>query len=174
VYGVRASNGVIVIERKQASLGKPRFAFRATTGITPKENYNRYRWEDSASAVVANYQKAVNGPSATESAWEQLHTPNSTLPRNRVFYILAQQAAKIITDEQAARALADLYSYDNTDDYSRLFLRSPVTQTYNLNVSGGNGNALYYITANHTRNRETNKNNDNNRTLLSARSTLKF
>lgn len=171
---MRASNGVIVIERKQATLGKPKFAFRATTGIRPKENYNRYRWEDSASAVVANYQKAVNGPSADESAWEQLHTPNSTLPRNRVFYILAQQAAKIITDEQAAGALADLYSYDNTDDYSRLFLRSPVTQTYNLNVSGGNGNALYYITANHTRNRETNKNNDNNRTLLSARSTLKF
>lgn len=174
VYGVRASNGVIVIERKQASLGKPKFAFRATTGITPKENYSRYRWEDSASAVVANYQKAVNGPSANESAWEQLHTANSTLPRNRVFQILAQQAAKIITDEQAARAMADLYSYDNTDDYSRLFLRSPVTQTYNLNVSGGSGNALYYITANHTRNRQTNKNNDNNRTLLSARSTLRF
>ncbi|MDO7744161.1 MAG: carboxypeptidase-like regulatory domain-containing protein, partial [Pedobacter sp.] len=38
VYGVRASNGVIIIERKQASPGAAQFSFRTTLGLTPEEN----------------------------------------------------------------------------------------------------------------------------------------
>ena len=38
VYGVRASNGVIVIERKKAKVGKPKVFFRTTLGFTPKKN----------------------------------------------------------------------------------------------------------------------------------------
>ncbi|WEK36331.1 MAG: SusC/RagA family TonB-linked outer membrane protein [Candidatus Pseudobacter hemicellulosilyticus] len=175
VYGVRASNGVIVIERKQASLGMPRFAFRATTGITPQENYSRYRWADNASAIVTNYQKTINAASVNEGTWSQLATAAAgTVQRNQVYYITAQLAAKMITPEQAAESFAALDNYNNVDDYSRLFLRPAVTQTYNLNVSGGTGNALYYITANHTRNRLSIIGNDNNRTLFSARTTLKL
>lgn len=175
VYGVRASNGVIVIERKNATQGKPRFAFRATTGITPKINYTRYRWEDNASATVVNYDKTSNTSSINETTWGQLATSSAgTVTRNQAFYIMAQSAAHIITDEQAAKSFADLVSYDNRDDYSRLFNRASNTQTYNLNVSGGNANALYYITGNFTRNSLTQIKNDNNRKLLSARSTLKF
>lgn len=175
VYGVRASNGVIVIERKQAAIGKPRFSFRATTGITPHENYSRYRWDDSASSIVTAYQKIQNVPN--EAAWGQLFTGTSlggASPKSQVYLIQAQLAAKMITPEQAAQSFAALQNYDNADDYSRLFLRNAVTQTYNLNVSGGSGNALYYITANHTRNRLSEINNNDNRTLLSARSTLRF
>lgn len=175
VYGVRASNGVIVIERKQASAGKARFAFRATTGITPKENYSRYRWADNASSIVTDYHKTINTSSLNESTWGQLGTSSlGTTPRNKAFYILAQSAAHIITDDQANQSFAELENYDNTKDYSRLFLRSSMTQTYNLNVSGGNSNALYYVTGNYTRNRLAQIKNDDNRRLLSARSTLKF
>jgi TonB-linked SusC/RagA family outer membrane protein len=175
VYGVRASNGVIVIERKQADQGKPRFTFRATTGITPRENYSRYRWEDSASAVVLTYQKTLYSKSVNADTWDQAAVGaggKNGFPQ--VYYILAQQAARIITPEQAARAYANLLNYDNIDDYSRLFQRNAVTQAYNLNVSGGNSNALYYITANYTKNNLSQVENDNNRILLSGRSLLKF
>ncbi|UYQ91150.1 SusC/RagA family TonB-linked outer membrane protein [Chitinophaga horti] len=175
VYGVRASNGVIVIERKQASLGKPKFAFRATAGFTPKENFQRYRWADDASAIVANYGKTVAERTVNATSWGQLFTnTGGSITRTAPYYILAQQAASIITPEQAASAFTDLENYDNIDDYSRLFLRPAVTQTYNLNVSGGTANALYYITANYTGNREPAINNDNNRLLFSARSNLKL
>lgn len=175
VYGVRASNGVIVIERKQAAAGKPRFSFRVTNDITPKENYSRYRWADNASGIVADYQKSLSANSVNSGTWEQLNDRSEgPTRRDRVIYIIAQEAAKIITPEQASESLAQLRNYDNLDDYSRLFLRSEMTQTYNFNVSGGSGNALYYITANHTRNRASQLKNDDNRTLLSARSTLRF
>ncbi|MGN6416787.1 MAG: SusC/RagA family TonB-linked outer membrane protein [Pseudobacter sp.] len=175
VYGVRASNGVIVIVRKQASQGKPRFAFRVTGGITPEENYSRYRWADNASSIVANYQKATLSNSINEGSWSQLATGSGgTVRRNPVYYLLAQSAAKIITPDQAAKAFADLENYDNVDDYRRLFLRPALSQTYNFNVSGGTGNALYYITANYTGNRQSQIRNDDNRLLLSARSSLKL
>lgn len=175
VYGVRASNGVIVIVRKQAVQGKPRFAFRVTGGITPEENYSRYRWADNASSILANYQKANMSGSVNEGSWGQLATASGgAVRRNKVYYLLAQSAAKIITPEQAAEAFSELENYDNSDDYKRLFLRPSISQTYNFNVSGGTGNALYYITANYTGNRLSQIKNDNNRLLLSARSLLKF
>lgn len=175
VYGVRASNGVIVIERKQASQGKPRFAFRATAGITPKEDYSRYRWADNASSIVTNYEKNIYSTSINNGTWGQLATASAgTVARPKTYYILAQAAAKMITPDQTTSAFADLENYDNAADYRRLFLRPALTQTYNFNVSGGTGNALYYITANYTRNRLSEIKNDNDRMLLSGRTTLKL
>lgn len=174
VYGVRASNGVIVIERKQAKEGKPRFSFRATSSITPKENYNRYRWEDNPSSIALMYQKDLYGKSVNASTWGSMQTTTTKSYLTPVYWILAQQAANVITPDQAAKAYADLQNYDNIDDYSRLFQRSALTQSYNLNVSGGSPNALYYITGNYTGNRLSSIENNNNRFLLSGRSTLRL
>jgi TonB-linked SusC/RagA family outer membrane protein len=176
VYGVRASNGVIVIERKQAAVGKARFAFRATTSITPKENYSRYRTADDESSIVVDYQKSFYSTFINNGTWSRMSTSGSNqgIPVSAVFNIGAESAAKIITPDQAADAYAALKNYNNSEDYSRLFLRSAVTNTYNLNASGGNDNALYYITGNYTGNRLSQINNGNNRFSLSARSTLKL
>ncbi|WP_232282904.1 SusC/RagA family TonB-linked outer membrane protein [Pedobacter sp. BAL39] len=176
VYGVRASNGVIVIERKQASIGRPIFNFRATTGITPKENFNRYRWADNASAIVTDYQRTTQAANVNSGTWGLLSTDGTQggVRRSPVYYILAKQAANIISADQAAAAFAEYSSYDNIDDYSRLFLRNSVTNTYNFNVSGGNDNALYYVTANYTGNRNPQVKSNDNRFSLSARSTIRF
>lgn len=179
VYGVRASNGVIVITRKQARAGAAQFRFRATSAITPKEDYSRYRWADDASSIVTNYQIDRQSTIVNSASWDQLTTgtlaaTNGTVSRSAVYYILAQQAAKMITPEQAASSFAELRSYDNLNDYSRLFLRTALTNSYNLNVSGGSDNALYYITGNYTGDRKSQINNDDNRVSLSARSTLKL
>lgn len=175
VYGVRASNGVIVIERKQASQGKPRFSFRATADITPEENYKNYRWEKNASSTLINYQKSVYANSINSGTWAQLSTgTGGSVQRQPLFYILAQSAAGIITPDQASKAIADLENHDNLDEYQRLFLRSAITQTYNFNVSGGNSNALYYLTANYTGNRLSQIKNDNDKFLFSGRTTLKL
>jgi len=176
VYGVRASNGVIVIERKQAAVGKPQFAFRATTGITPKDNYSRYRTAAGESSIVVDYQKSLYSQSVNAGTWSQLSTIGSIYNSSfsPVYYTLAESAAKMITPDQAASSYAALENYDNSKDYSKLFLRSAITETYDLNVSGGNENALYYITGNYTGNILEQIKNKNNRISLSARSTLKL
>lgn len=170
VYGVRASNGVIVVERKQAVIGKPRFNFRSSVSLTPKEDYTRYRWDDNASAINVDYQRERN-KNISDGAWLNMNTfPGlSSMP---VYYVLAQQKASIITPYQAEERLAEMGNYNNEADYARLFLRPAVNQTYNLNVSGGSKGALYYITTNYSRNRLQEINNKGGVFQLSGRTTL--
>lgn len=175
VYGVRASNGVIVIERKQANPGAAQFSFRTTLGLTPEENYSRYRWDPNASAINASYVRDRQAVNITPNTWSTLFTPGQgSIQRSIPFYIQAQLAAGIISSEQAESSFKELANYDNLKDYNRLFQRMAVTQTNTLNVSGGVPNALYYITANYTGNRDNKILNDNNRFLLTGRTTLKL
>jgi TonB-linked SusC/RagA family outer membrane protein len=175
VYGVRASNGVIVIERKQAIAGKPQFTFRSTFGLTPKENYTRYRWAKDASAINVGYWAATQAANVNNQSYGLLFSAaQGRISRSPVYYVLAQAAGNIITADQAASSLAEMSSYDNLEEYSDLFLRSAVTRTHNINVSGGNDNALYYLTANYTGNLQSQLKNDDNRFSLSGRTTLKL
>ncbi|WEK37852.1 MAG: SusC/RagA family TonB-linked outer membrane protein [Candidatus Pseudobacter hemicellulosilyticus] len=174
VYGVRASNGVIVIARKRASAGKARFSFRSTTGFTPKEDYSRYRWADDASALKIAYDRDRYKNSVNNATWAALNRTSTGSAWVPAYYVMAQEAANVITPYQAASKFNELSSYDNTDDYSNLFLRTALTQTYNLDMSGGTAGALYYITANYTGNRANQINNNNGRFQLTGRSTLRL
>ncbi|MDR6733506.1 SusC/RagA family TonB-linked outer membrane protein [Sphingobacterium sp. 2149] len=176
VYGVRASNGVIVIERKQAAAGKPKFNFRTTLSLTPRENYKRYRYDDNASAIFADFQRFQYGNTINADIWPLLSTIGSgeETARSPIFYLLAQSSAKVITSDQFDRAYGELQAYDNKEEYRDIFLRMAATQTYNLQASGGNENALYIINTNYTGNRLSHLNNDDNRWSISARSRLKL
>lgn len=170
VYGVRASNGVIVVERKQAVTGKARFNFRTTTSITPKEDYSRYRWADNVSEINVNYYRELNKNMGSGEWLKNFIFPGTiTLP---IYSVIAQEAASIITPFQAAKKYAELSSYDNREDYARLFLRNAHTQAYNLTVSGGNPGALYYFTANYNRNTLQQVNSNNGMIQLSGRTSL--
>lgn len=175
VYGVRASNGVIIIERKQASPGAAQFNFRTTLGLTPEENYSRYRWDKNASAINSAYIRERQSLNITPATWGTLFNAGvGSIRRSIPFYLQSQLAAGIISPAQAESSFADLANYDNLNDYSRLFQRTAATQTHTLNVSGGVPNALYYITANYTGKQNNAILNGNNRFLLTGRTTLKL
>jgi len=178
VYGVRASNGVIIVERKQAKAGAAQFNFRSTVGLTPEEDYSRYRWDPEASGINADYLRERQALIVNPSSWGLLFAPGilngGNVRRSIPFFIQAQLAAGIITPAQAESSFAELANYDNLEDYSRLFQRTAVSQTNTLNISGGVPNALYYITANYTGNRSNAILNDNNRFQLTGRTTLKL
>lgn len=173
VYGVRASNGVIIIQRKQAAVGKPRFNFRSTLGIRPRENYTRYRWDEDASGINVKYNQTRYANSINNGSWLNLLTYPGTI-YSPVFYAMAREAGETITHEQAEREFAELSGYDNEADYARLFLRPMVNQTYNFDVSGGSPGALYYITANYRKNRAQQINNDDDMFQLSGRTNLQL
>ncbi|MES2829171.1 MAG: SusC/RagA family TonB-linked outer membrane protein [Bacteroidota bacterium] len=173
IYGVRASNGVIVIELKQAAQGKPQVTFRSTFGFTPKEDYTRYRWDEDGTNIIIAKDNFVNTSTAigprlgTLAQGFQYNLSPNTLIRIR-------QLANIITLDQATQQYAELASYNNSEDYGKLFLQTAKTQTDNLSVSGGNQNVLYYFTANHTNSNPQQRNTGNRRVLLSGRSTINF
>ncbi|MFZ4261941.1 SusC/RagA family TonB-linked outer membrane protein [Sphingobacterium sp. HJSM2_6] len=173
VYGVSASNGVIVIERKQAKAGKAIVNYRPSFSLRPKENYERYRWDPNAAALLVNYLREIQEPSINSATWNRISSiPGGAVNRHPTFYIGAQLAAGVISPEQAENAYAALGSYDNLADYSELFERNSLTQQHHLNVSGGNEHALYYLTGNYSKNRLSKVFNDNDRLLLSGRTSI--
>ncbi len=174
IYGARSSNGVIIIERKKAKAGKPLVNFRATVGFTPKENYDRYRWDKESSSI--DYYRTINDGKIPSVMYSFMNNPERgwqfKFPAPGL--IMAEEAAHVITSEEAEQRFEELASYNNTNDYGRLFLRTAVTQTYNLDISGGNENVLYYITGNYTGSDLSKIKNDNSRFMLSGRTTIKF
>jgi len=175
IYGVRASNGVIVIERKKPKIGKTAIVYRMTYGFTPKENYERYRWDKNGSNAVIEYTKDNNqyiGP----TDWSRITDPtfgwlyNYNMPYN----ILAQKAAGVISADEATRQLEALKTYNNSKSYSDLFLQTATSQTHNLDLSGGSEKATYFITASYNEGTANIIKNGNSRLGLSARTNLKL
>lgn len=175
IYGARSSNGVIIIERKKARAGKMNINFRATTGFTPRENYERYRWDKDASNTIISADKIVY-ENISPLGWMLITNPtySDQYPYGVPAQIMAhwRSSTNPITIEERDRQLAELGSYNNTKDYKRLFLRTATTETYNLSISGGSRDALYYLTANYLGNRATQIKNNNHQFRLSGRTML--
>jgi len=175
IYGARSSNGVIIVERKKAKAGNVRVNFRSTAGFRPKEKYDRYRWDEDAPAIVVDYDKIKN-MNAPPTLWSQQKTLGGYFYYTPAAMIMSHWRSNTnpITIEERDRQLAQLASYNNAADYSRLFLRTTTTQTYNLDMSGGSDRLLYYLTANYSRNNAMQIKNNDGIFRLSARTTMKL
>jgi TonB-linked SusC/RagA family outer membrane protein len=176
IYGVRSSNGVIVVERKKAKAGKVRVGLRATSSLTPKENFDKYRWDKNGSATSIDYDREVYKNSINATTWNNMNsaTNGGGYGFRTSGLIMAQQAAGVITKEEADRQFSALGSYNNANDFARLFLRTAVTNTYNLDISGGNKDVLYYLSSNYIDSRATTIETGNSSFQLSGRGTFNF
>lgn len=178
IYGVRASNGVIIIDRKKGVAGKPQIAFRTTVSIKPHENYSRYRYEKDGS-VAMNYFRGKwldgNHPSLKNYVKSEM---SGTFPylsgssSDAAVNLLVDKYLGKITQQQMEQGLSDLTTYNNAQDYEKYFLRNAVTQQYNLNISGGTNTATYYLTGNYLNNTLNQRNNENHKVQLSGRFNL--
>ncbi|WP_339918199.1 SusC/RagA family TonB-linked outer membrane protein [Yeosuana marina] len=176
IYGVRSSNGVIVIERKKAKIGKLRVAFRNTVSMTPKENLGRYRWDKDGANTNIDYYRGVYEGATSPFEWEYLNSLNSggyyTYQAPRL--IIAQQAAGDITPAQAETKFKELGAYNNANEYADLFLRTAIASTYNVDISGGDRNVLYYLNANIIDRKSSLIKNGDKSFNLSGRGTFNF
>lgn len=171
IYGVRASNGVIIIERKHGTPGKPNFEFRTTIGITGKENYNKYRY--GPGSIVINYDRLTfdDGIDMEDYANMSLSGVYQFTPDMDIIF---QKAIGKMTQDQMVSKLNQLAAYNNASDYSKFFTRTALTQQYDLNMSGGNDRASYYISANYLGNKFAKVKNTENNIMVSARGTYKI
>lgn len=172
VYGARSSNGVIIIDRVKANIGKPVVTFRSTFSFTPKENYNRYRYDKNPSLTLTEWEK-VNSKDISASLWESRKTvESSSFTPTTSIMAHWRSSTDPISLEERDRQLAQLASYNNTEEYSKLFQRTAVSQIYNLDISGGDEFVRYFITANYSNNDLSLVRNNNNSLKLSARTSI--
>jgi len=142
IYGVQASNGVIVVETRRGKAGKPVFNFRSTFGVEDKPDFGYLNYAGSEELITL-LKDLVN----TGNEFRALYRANSPIdPAKLVLFDLKD---KLITQQQADEKLAAIGSYNNLNDYTNLFYRKRLTQQVNFDVSGGNDKSTYLLGLNY-------------------------
>jgi TonB-linked SusC/RagA family outer membrane protein len=135
IYGARASNGVVLITTKQGKAGKTLIQFNALGGVSSPSNHRDFL---NAEQYVKIERRAGQG----QANQDFLDGKYATL----------QEAL----DDYSARVEARLNRYSaGNNDYQTYKVNSnweaasfqdkPVTQQYDLNLTGGNEKTKFYI-----------------------------
>lgn len=121
VYGVRGANGVILITTKRGRIGKTKFNFTSDIGF--KESTAKPKFTDYITA-----QRLYNEAAANDKNWAQ-QIPAST----------------INAWEQNYDQRGPYNVYFPEVDWIGEIMGTGITQTYNLNMSGGSKLVKYFV-----------------------------
>lgn len=146
IWGIRAANGVIVIQTKKGKLNqKPSISFNTNIGLAARSDLNKqnlitaqqmldFEREVVEKNLVSDNSAADFGYGITEG----------------VDLFFKARRGEITQDELNER-LAALGASTNYDEYGRYFLQGPSTQNYNLSVSGGGAKHTYFASASYAK-----------------------
>lgn len=125
IYGVRASNGVILITTKKGKSGKPRVEFNGSYGIQ-------------------NIAKSLN-TLTTQQYFELLNESYAANPDANTSF--AQRFGPLY-DAQNASYVGNSPTYNWQNELKN---KNASLQDYNVKVSGGNDNTTYYFSAGYSK-----------------------
>lgn len=145
MYGVRGANGVLLITTKRGTAGKPRISFGAQTG-----------WQSPARLpeFLGSYDHA------------RLY--------NEALQNEGQPARFSQADLDAYRSGNDPYFHPDVNWYDEVLKKSAPLSNYNLNISGGNNNAHFFVLLNVLQNTGLYKNTDRKKEENSNASFLRY
>lgn len=137
IYGVRASNGVIVITTKRATEDKLQIDFNADLNVSEKKDYSYMHWANADQLIQLeryNFRYVKNNPN--NSAFSNLQSyykryPETLSPALRL--IMDQYTGLISADELESR-LSRLARNDYRKEWQDAMERQHITQQYNLSL----------------------------------------
>ncbi|MFC4209651.1 SusC/RagA family TonB-linked outer membrane protein [Pedobacter lithocola] len=135
IYGARASNGVVLITTKQGKVGKSVISFGALAGVSSPSNHREFL---NAEQYVQLMRRAGEGAANQDFL-------------NGDYATLAEAVAdyRTIVENRLTRYSAGNTDYQtykvNTNWERESFQDNPITQQYDLNVTGGNEKTKFYI-----------------------------
>lgn len=168
VYGVRASNGVIVLETKRGKKGKPVFSFRSTYAFQNRPDFEYLKISDAKTYARVQYaflkQQALPEFLFDLIGW----------PVNPVQQVVFDRTNNVITDAQVDERLSQIGSYNNLSDYGKLFYRNRQAHQIDFDVSGGTDRSTYLLGINYIRENPEEQNSKNNKLILNVANTYNF
>jgi TonB-linked SusC/RagA family outer membrane protein len=143
LYGSRGSLGVVVITTKRGKAGQANLQFRTQIGFTQRPQPSQFNQLNAAQML--KYEEFVGGFASglTAPGWvySAINPANAGLPAT-------SPVATPYSPSKARYAfLLDSLGSITTDYYDILF-KTGITQTHELNISGGNANTRYYFSFN--------------------------
>jgi TonB-linked SusC/RagA family outer membrane protein len=167
IYGVQASNGVIVVETRRGKSGKPTFTFRSTLGYQAKPDFGKLNYIGSEELIQLR-KDLINSGNDARYYYQDLG------PIDPVKLILFDLEDDLITQKEADAKLATFGSYNNLKDYNNLFYQTRQTKQVNLDVSGGNDKNTYLLGMNYMSERPQQRASQNDRVILNAANTYQL
>lgn len=167
IYGVQASNGVIVVETRRGKVGKPVFNFRSTFGLQSEPDFGYLNYAGSAE-MIELHKDVVNSGNDARYFYQE-HSPIDP-----VRLVLFDLDDKLITQAEADAKLATIGSYNNLKDYTNLFYQKRIAKQINFDVSGGGEKSTYLLGLNYITERPQERASQNDRIILNAANTYQF
>ncbi|SFG87905.1 TonB-linked outer membrane protein, SusC/RagA family [Pedobacter insulae] len=169
IWGVRAGNGVIVINTKKGKTNSPlnmHFNSNVTVGEKPDLFYQPLiSVDDMINVQKSLFQKGYYDPRINSDL---------NLALSPVVAILNRQRKGEITEQQANSQIDALRGHDVRSDLEKYFYQKPVTQQYALNFSGGAERHTYFVSAGYDKNLLSKVGNDGDRLSLNMSNTFKI
>lgn len=137
IYGVRAANGVIVINTKLQKGGPAKVTYSLGLNVGERLTYKKLELMNSKDRVAVSREIFERG---LISNWSN----------NNIGYagLLNQYLNKDITQDQFNQGVAKLET-NNTDWFDILF-RNPVSHNHSITISGGSDKTSYYSSVNYS------------------------
>ena len=127
LYGARGGTGVIVITTKRGKAGVTNFQYRGQVGFTQRPSFERLNLMNTKEMLAYEEREKLGG------------TPGWV-------YSSLNPAMPAAPNNTAARKQFMLDSISNIDiDYANVFYRQGISQTHELNMSGGNEKTRFYV-----------------------------
>ncbi|WP_158275250.1 SusC/RagA family TonB-linked outer membrane protein [Pedobacter sp. HMWF019] len=144
IWGVRASNGVVVIETKHGKAGKSQINFSTNFTIGGKPDL-AYRPVASSADYLDFEKEAVDKSLIPDPKGKSLPAISSGAD---IFYRFKRGE---ITAAQRDALVQQLSGYDYKTQYSDYLLQKQQIQQYNLSASGGNELARYFVSGSYSK-----------------------
>ncbi len=140
VWGVRAGNGVIVINTKRSRYNQP-FRISISSNITIQKKPDLNYYPQMASTDFIDVEKFL----FTQGYYDdQLAFPQYYL-WSPVVQILYNERRNLITSAEASAQIYALRRLDVRNDYNKYIFKPGISQQHYVNLSGGNNTNSYNI-----------------------------
>lgn len=173
IYGVRASNGVIVIETKRGKAGKAVFNLNSSLAMQPKPDFAYLKYMGAAELVQLQRNLFYFGNPSSEDYDQGYFKMN---PTQEILFKGPRPGVTnpALSQQQVDEQLLALGAYDNLNDYGQLFYQNRLARNINFDVSGGSESNTYMLGFNYIGERPVNKGSENNQYNLNLANTFKF
>lgn len=149
IWGVRASNGVIVITTKKGSKSKkPKINFSYNLTVKDKPDLSKYRYASPADQIDLELETFAKG-------WVTSPQSSRAYPSSRVADVIFSSSNYIpwvskgnpydyLSKDEIAK-IEQLKKENGLDEYEKYFTRTSINNQYNLSINGGSEDVNYYI-----------------------------
>ena len=166
LYGVRASNGVIVVSTKRGTTSKPSISISSNFYLRPIPSID-YRHYASTSDVIdyeidflTNNPTYQQDPLAYFANRNSMDSPAYMSQVQRLYYDMAQGN---INESQLTDQLNILRKNDYRKEFREALQQMNFTQDYNLSISKGDNNSNFFFSARYENNGSWYKGNESDK-----------